>query len=354
MRIEVSVLACGHDVADARLHRLCGAFGRAGLTVELLGIGDAADAPPVTSLSVRERGGRVARALRAVRYAAAARGRVLLAVDPDGLLAAAVVARLRRRRLVADVHEDYASLLRDRAWAGGAAGRVAQAVAALATRAAAGADLTLVADDHVPPRRTRRRLVVRNVADPHVMGSLQEPAATPTAVYVGDVRRSRGLFTMLEALSQAPQWTLDVVGPVSADDNARLDAILAADSALAARVRLHGRRPPAQSWQIAGSAWAGLALLDDTPAFRDAVPSKVYEYAAAGLVPIVTDLPRQAEVARAYGGVVVNSAAAAAEALRALAQTGPPSRASRVLEATVTTTSPYDECAEAVAELARG
>jgi glycosyltransferase involved in cell wall biosynthesis len=63
-----------------------------------------------------------------------------------------------------------------------------------------------------------------------------------------------------------------------------------------------------------------MALLGDTPAFREAVPSKLYEYLACGLVPLVSELPRQAEIVKAAKvGAVVADASEAAARLRAWA-----------------------------------
>jgi glycosyltransferase involved in cell wall biosynthesis len=260
------------------------------------------------------RGSLVSRPLTALRYAVRARGRVLLALDPDSLVAALALGRIRRRRVVADVHEDYAALLRDRAWARGWRGRVAALVVAAATAAARAADLVVVADEHVPPLRARRRLVLRNLPD---LSMLPEPgprAASPRALYVGDVRASRGLWAMLDALAAAPGWGLDVVGPVAPGDQARLEHELGARD-LHGRVRLHGRRPPEQAWRLASQAWCGLALLEDTPAFREALPSKLYEYLGCGLAVVVSDLPRQAALVRDAGaGVVVPAGAGAGEA----------------------------------------
>ena len=44
-RVDVTLLSSGHDVADARLHRHCAAFRRAGLSVEVIAKGRAEDAP---------------------------------------------------------------------------------------------------------------------------------------------------------------------------------------------------------------------------------------------------------------------------------------------------------------------
>jgi glycosyltransferase involved in cell wall biosynthesis len=72
---------------------------------------------------------------------------------------------------------------------------------------------------------------------------------------------------------------------------------------------------------VARGAWVGLSLLEDTPAFREAVPSKLYEYLAAGLAVATTPLPRAADiVVRSGAGVVVPDAAALSATLRGWAE----------------------------------
>jgi glycosyltransferase involved in cell wall biosynthesis len=295
----------GHDVSDARIHRLCAALQDAGLAVELLGLGAPAGSPDDVPTTARPRPGLAGRAATAARYAARAQGTVLVALDPDSLLASLVVARLRGRKVVADVHEDYAALLADRPWADGWKGRVARVLVAGATRTARSADLVIVADEHVPPLSGRRRVVLRNLPYPGMLPVPSAPGLPRRALYIGDVRATRGLWTMIEALEQAPDWFLDIVGPVSAADEPRLTAYLA-DGPARDRLRIHGRRPPREAWHLAAGAACGLVLLDDTPAFRDALPSKLYEYVASGLPVVVTDLPRQREFVEAHGvGAIV-------------------------------------------------
>lgn len=322
MGVDVSFVSSGHDVADARLHRLVRACRRRGLSVEVLGLGDPASAPEGVAVYAVPRPSIRRRAALALRLARAATGRVLVALDPDSLLACWAVARLSlsrpRRRVVADVHENYADLLRDRVWARGLLGRAALGVTMGAAELARRSDLTVVADDHVEPLVARARLVVRNEPDLGLLGSPASSDTEPRAVYVGDVRTSRGLPEMMAAVTARPLWTLDVVGPVAAADADWLARRLA-DRRLAGRVRLHGRQPPARAWDIARGAWVGFALLHDTPAFRDAVPSKLYEYLALEIVPVVSDLPRQRElVERAGAGVVCGSAQDVEETLRTL------------------------------------
>ena len=358
-QIDVTVLSSGHDVADARLHRHCAAFRRAGLRVEVIAKGRAEDAPAEAEFrSIRPRG-IVGRGVKALTLPSKARGRVLITIDPDLIVA----ARLRRllghgRRLAVDLHEDYVALLDDRAWAKGAAGVVAKVWARSAISLSRGADLTVVADQHVPPEHAARRLVVRNLPDLTLLPERGELDERPRALYVGDVRESRGLFTMLEAIEQAPDWELDVVGPVAARDRERLAAWVASSSPAAARVRLHGRMPPAAAWQLARGAWAGMSLLHSTPAFESAIPSKIYEYLACGMPVLSSPIRRAAElVDKAGAGAVVADAAQAGATLRAWSGE---SRAEFELlraaarewaERDLGAANPHDLFAEAVAEL---
>jgi glycosyltransferase involved in cell wall biosynthesis len=354
--IDVSVVSGGHDVADARLHRLVNALVRRGLSVEVVGLGDPAGAPPgVASVSTHPRAGLPRRLRDALTLPWTVRGRVLLVIAPEMVPSASLARLVRRRRLAVDVYEDYAKLAHDRPL-GPARRAAAVAVVRMSTALTSRADITSVADAHVPPRSARRRMVVRNLPDLTTLPAPTDPEPAPRAVYIGDVRRSRGLVTMLTALEQAPQWTLDVVGPVAAADQEWLNGWLATSSA-ASRLRLHGRLPPAAAWQIARGAWVGLSLLDDTPAFREAVPSKLYEYAAVGLPSLATPLPRVVELLHESGaGIVVADAAATAATMRELATE--PERLDalrrRALDWAASLTaggSPYDEWAAEVARL---
>ncbi len=249
------------------------------------------------------------RALRAVRLPWTARGRVLLLIDPDTVPSALLARRLRGRPVVADVHEDYAALLHDRSWVPRGLLGVLSWLTGRCVGLAGRADLTVVADDHVPPRQgaTRSRLVVRNLPDLSMLPDLPKPQAsgdlagkTQHALYVGDLRASRGLDDMLHAVAAAPGWHLDLVGPVSPAERERVHALVGPE--LAGRLTWHGRLPPRQAWQLAAGASVGLALLEDTPAFRDAVPTKVYEYLACGLAVLASPLPRVAELLKVSGG----------------------------------------------------
>ncbi len=357
-RPDVSLVTTGHDVADARLHRIVAALLRAGLRVEMVGLGDPTGGPDGVAVMTRPRRGKAVRAARALTWPLQARGSVLLVVDPDTVPAALLGRALGRGcATVVDVHEDYLALLADRSWAAGPVGRVARALARGATSLARRADLTVVADEHVPPAQARARLVVRNLPD---LSHLPQPGprvGTPRAVHIGDLRRSRGLHTMVEAVAVSQEWSLDLVGPMAAvEQEWFLPRVGQSD--LSGRVRWHGRRPPRQAWAIADGAWAGLALLDPTPAFLAAVPTKLYEYLACGLAVVASPLPRMTAIVDSSGAgrtvLGVDAVSATLHEWSARPELVDQHRANALRWAATELAgpSPYDELAVRVARLA--
>ena len=379
----------------------------------------------VGSTSVRT--GKIRRGLRALVWPWQARCDVLITIDPDTALSAWVSSKVLRRRWVADVHEDYRELLRDRAWVPKPLLAVLRGAVSVLNWIITRADLVLVADEHVPPRKAANRFVMRNVPDvtllPPMPATLVEPASSTSgvetakrgdgllesspgfdttaplassgavgstsegavgstsegavgstsegavgstsekmrAVYIGDNRTTRGLRDMIGAVAatvddEAP-WRLDLVGPVAAADRAWFDARLAQPDAR--NITWHDRQPPAESWRIAAGADVGLCLLADTPAFRDAMPSKVYEYLAMGMPTIATPLPRVRELVEGTGaGAIVDGVPATVEALRRFA-TDEAHRAALIANARAAgeelreRPSPYDEAARRVVALSR-
>jgi glycosyltransferase involved in cell wall biosynthesis len=314
--MDVSLISSADNVTDARLHRLSGALLRNGLSLEIRALGNSADAP-AGAIFHKAPGGRgfADRIIRDLYLPFVAKGKVIVVVAPDLLVTTKLIAALRRKKIVADVHEDYVELLRDRAWAQGLMGKVAKVVAKLATSAAAKSDLTTVADTQVPPFNARQRLVIRNLPDLSLLTPSGSRDTQPRAIYIGDVRTSRGLRMILAIADISPEWIFDIVGQV-----APLDADFVADwlatSPAASRVNFHGKLAPSASWAFAEGAWVGLSLLEATPAFRAAIPSKLYEYMAVGLATISTSLPRsQALLEESAAGLCADSAEAVAHVL---------------------------------------
>ena len=193
-----------------------------GSTVEVLGLGQAALGPAgatVMHLAARQH------VHRAAAGASGCPGRpaagVLITLDPDVVPAALLVGAAASASGGGRRARGLRRPARRPAWARRGRRRL-QALAGRCIALAGRAALTVVADDHVPPQAAacHRRLVVRNLPD---AASLPIPIPAPDrpplrAVYVGDVRTSRGLRDMVEAVAAAPPWQLDIVGPVAAAD----------------------------------------------------------------------------------------------------------------------------------------
>jgi len=314
--MQISLVSSADEVSDARLHRLCNALIKDGKSVEVIALGIASDAPAGVKFKKAFGGKKFTwRIIRDLTIPFQTKGEVVIVVAPDLLATTWLIAKLRRQKLVADVHEDYLQLLKDRSWAKGVIGFLAGLIARAASQIAKRAALTTVADVHVPPQNAKNRLVVRNLPDASLITSSGELSATPTAIYIGDIRSSRGLKKILETAEIATNWKFELIGSVAAADKDYLENWQRTSPA-ASRVNFHGKLAPKQSWQCAKGAWVGLSLLDATPAFVDAVPSKLYEYLASGLAVVTTDLPRSAKViSESNAGVIANTPSEIANAL---------------------------------------
>jgi glycosyltransferase involved in cell wall biosynthesis len=315
--VGLTVLTTAHDIADSRLHRHVNALNARDVSVGVIASGLERNAPHgAAQLRLLKRRGGLNRVVAALVEPLRIAG-PLMVIDPEAIPAAWFATRLRRTALVVDLHEDYLAVSRDRPWAIGPLGRLARGLLRAVYAAASRAELTLVADDHLPPYRARRRLVVRNLPSPDPLGTVDTPLEPlPRAIYIGDLRPSRGVWTMLDAIAGAPEWSLDLVGPlneVATEDFGRR----VVDLGLVGRVRWHGRLPPDEAWALAKGAWCGLALLDPTPAYQAAMPTKVYEYLACGIPVLATPLPRVAHLlAWSDAGRIVADARDATATLR--------------------------------------
>ncbi len=321
----MSIVTTGHNVADARLHRTAAALLRAGASVKVRGLGDASQGPAGCDVIAYPTVGKLRRGFRALVWPFCVTGaHIVITTDPDASLAAWCATRIQRRIWVADVHEDYQALLKDRSWVPTPLLTVLQGAVGLMNRLIGRAEMVLVADDHVPPRKAARRVVMRNEPDFSMLPAVRDerPDGPWRAVHIGDNRTSRGLRTMVEVIAATVDdeqpWHLDLVGPVAAADRDWFRERMSHGDIR--NITPHGRLEPAKAWKLAARADVGLCLLATTPAFIDAMPSKVYEYLGCGLPAVASPLPRVAELLHRTGaGVIVEGVEETTRALRRFA-----------------------------------
>lgn len=143
-----------------------------------------------------------------------------------------------------------------------------------------------------------------------------EPPAAPTLVYVGSISEVRGYDDMLETIRlvrlEIPDARLVLVGTPTEEVAARIGRM---DSEAVTLL------PPVPYGEIAGvmqQATVGLSLLRDIPKFQKNVPTKVFDYMAAGIPYVSTDLAPVRTLTGGTGGRLVPPGDAAAAARAAI------------------------------------
>jgi glycosyltransferase involved in cell wall biosynthesis len=177
--------------------------------------------------------------------------------------------------------------------------------------------------------RVARPTVIRNIPDgPPPARTISEPPLPPLpprVVYGGGLMPGRGLEQTIDALALAPAMRLRAIGPGSPGYRAGL-LERAAAAGVADRLELAPAVPPASVPAVLACATAGLCLIQPVcRSYELTLPNKLFEYAAAGMPVLASDLPVIAAVVRGNGlGEVVpaEDPAAIAAGLRRLSEPG--------------------------------
>lgn len=238
---------------------------------------------------------------RLARRAAACRPDAIHAHDAAMLLPGLLAARRAGARLIYDSHELATGVpYRRGAWP--------PVVSIVERLGAPRADAVIVVSDGIAARlgeRYRLRAaptVIRNLPDLPPPGAAAVPdlrrdlgvGDAPLLLHQGAAAAGRGAETLLQALALLPGAHLLFLGVEGADAE-RLDR-RATSLGVAARTHLWRPVPPDALLSHTAQADVGVSLLEDScENHRLALPNKLFEYVAAGLPVVVSDLP---EVAR--------------------------------------------------------
>lgn len=300
--MDCLVLTTAHHPDDARLNRHLAGLKGGGLNAALVAV----EMPRYLRLLAAPVV--VLRTLRSVRPVA------VVFPDPELFVAGPLVAKWMGIRSILDVHEDYQAVALARDWIPGAVRRATGwAAAAMVRWGRRLASATIVAAPHLARPGD---VVVPNIPDEGVFPAVGTTERRMSVVYVGDVTKPRGLLQMLDVIRLVPEVTLELIGSVTPENEDLIHRKSLADGT-SERIVVYGRLPYTEAWQQAAGAIAGLSLLTPTRAYREAIPSKLWEYMAAGLPIIASDLPAQRTlVEEAQAGVVVANATEAAAVVR--------------------------------------
>jgi len=312
--MKIAHLTSVHVVVDTRiLHKEAASLAAAGHEVVLV----AAAEQEVILRGVRVRpirrargrlGRMVGTALRVLRAARAERADVYHFHDPE-LIPAGLCLKLAGSRVVYDVHDDLPAAVLSKSWIRPGLRRlVARVVAALESAAARQFDAVVVANPaHGHRFPAARTVAVRNLPDLAEFPCAPAAAERESAVvYVGDLTRARGAMEMVEAMALLPDSCparLWLGGRFSEPGLERACRALASWS----RVDFLGWLDRAAVADRLHRASVGLVLLQPVPHYQANYPVKLFEYMAAGLPVVASDLPLCREVVKAADcGLVVD------------------------------------------------
>nr|WP_277987101.1 glycosyltransferase [Microbacterium esteraromaticum] len=136
-------------------------------------------------------------------------------------------------------------------------------------------------------------------------------------VYVGGISSGRGAEVMVAAATEPtfPEgWRLTLAGAIPAQLQAELEVHQGAE-----HTDFLGQIPPLEARDLLLNARVGLVVLQDTPAYRDSLPTKMFEYFAAGVPVVASDFPLWRDIVTQHEcGILVDpsSPAKIAEAIR--------------------------------------
>jgi glycosyltransferase involved in cell wall biosynthesis len=150
-------------------------------------------------------------------------------------------------------------------------------------------------------------LLVRNVPEDPPPPPPAARNGVRRAVYFGAITRHRGLETAISALSEMHDLELRLVGPQAWGFRAELEE-QARREGVADRVELLEPVAPTEAWDALADAAVGLALIEPgCLSYRLTLPNKLFEYAAAGLPVVASDVPVIAEhLARTGAGLTAD------------------------------------------------
>jgi glycosyltransferase involved in cell wall biosynthesis len=297
-RPDIVHVSSAHPWVDNRVHlREAATAAQAGYHVRLIAVESDLEAPPTGVDVVRiPRRPRVRRMVlsttQAILLAFRCRARVVHLHDPE-LIWGIPLLRLAGRRVVYDAHED----LPDQVWGKDYLSHRQQGLFAWLSlgllRVAGTADRIVTATEWTGRRfPAGRRIAIHNFPLARAVDDTQVGLeARPTVVaHVGLLSRDRGIDVVASVSDQQSVpagWRIELVGAIDRATNT--DRLRSAEAT--GRVRHRGVVGPMAARDLLLGARIGLVPFRRSPVTDQIFPTKLFEYLAAGLAVIATDVP---------------------------------------------------------------
>ena len=246
--------------------------------------------------------GRWAAGRAALALARSAKPEAIQFHDPE-LILPALAMRSPSGSVVYDVHEDVPADIRSKQWIPRPLRPGVAALAGLVERATARRfDAIVAATPTIAERFARhggRVVLVRNsVKLEEFSQAVQQAPRQRQAVYVGRISFDRGLVEMAEACA-AISLPLAIAGTIGAAEKGWLEC-------KSQGVSWRGKLDRAGVAALLAESSVGISLLHAEPNYLHAFPTKLFEYMAAGLPIVTSDLPASKAIVEQAGcGLVV-------------------------------------------------
>lgn len=314
-RTKVAHLTSVHAATDTRIvHKECETLAGAGYDVVLVAPGEACTLPygvrfhPIAK--PRNRMERMTRTVWRVFCAARQeRATVYHFHDPE-LLFVGITLRILGARVIFDVHEDIPSDILDKPWIALPLRKpLANAAAFVLRRFERSFDAIVAATPKIAERFSRgNTIVVANFPNAEELARRPRPFAERpyTIAYIGSITTLRSIEEVVEAFASAgmgPDIRLALAGDFETPHLYRRLRRAAGWS----RVDYFGHVARDRVGELMNAARAGILSFRPAPSIQDALPTKLFEYMAAGLPVIVSSTLRASAIVRQHRcGLVVN------------------------------------------------
>jgi len=289
-----------HSATDPRIFsKECRSIAEAGWTVTLVAPGERDDTRDGVRIRVVRPRHRLARmtlsVLDAYRYARAIPANVYHLHDPE-LIAAGLLLRLQGRRVIYDAHEDLPAHVLAKGWIPRGVQSFASAFSAWLLKLVGSYFTAIVAVTEPVAQRfpVRKTVVIHNFPRLEEFSSTRQVpyAARPAHLaYVGGISELRGLRQMVAATGQLPTDLGARLNLIGRFQPASLEAEVGKLPGADGRVEALGWRSPSEVAELLGESRIGLCLLHPLQNYMEGMPTKLFEYMAAGLPVIASDFP---------------------------------------------------------------
>ena len=216
--------------------------------------------------------------------------------DPE-LLPTALLLKLFGKRVVYDVHENYAEDIYDKPWIK-YKNVLYQIFNFFEKKVAAKCPVFITEDSYLPRYESMAGQVhlVHNYPNTPFFDAYKNEARRGEIrlFYSGILLFSRSIMDIIEAMHLLQQQAIfvhfDVVGELYTDMDEAIDALPYA-KALKPYLHFYGRLPLSESYEISKKAHVGMSLIHPMKNSMESYPTKMFEYMCIGMPQIASHFP---------------------------------------------------------------